>query len=163
VTRSWPSARGGLAAAADTLDYTLERGARICYAASAVFIGRILGDAVELGIIPRSRRGEAMTTMLAYPHIQKSEGCPAHLQRVPRVRVAQIAMDYLAHGWSAEEMCRQHLNLLPAEAHVALAYYFDHQDEIDAEIREEWEGAESDRRTAQPSPFFLRLRAKGLL
>jgi hypothetical protein len=72
-------------------------------------------------------------------------------------------MDYLAHGWSADEMCRHHPYLLPAEAHAALAYYFDYQDEIDAEIREEWERAESERRSAQPSPFLLRLRAKGLL
>ncbi|HZU38285.1 MAG TPA: hypothetical protein VFA18_20340 [Gemmataceae bacterium] len=48
-----------------------------------------------------------MTTTLAYPHIEKPDGSPAHLQRVPRVRVAQIVMDSLAHGWSAEEMCRQ--------------------------------------------------------
>ncbi|HZU36360.1 MAG TPA: DUF433 domain-containing protein [Gemmataceae bacterium] len=104
-----------------------------------------------------------MTTTLTYPHIEKPEGSPAHLQRVPRVRVAQIAMDYLAHGWSVEEMCRHHPYLRLAEAHAALTYYFDHQDEIDAEIRAEWQRAESERRAAQPSPFFLRLRAKGLL
>lgn len=69
----------------------------------------------------------------------------------------------LAHGWSAEEMCRHHPYLQLAEAHAALAYYFDHQDEIDAEIRAELQRAEAERRAAQPSPFFLRLRTKGLL
>jgi hypothetical protein len=34
-------------------------------------------------------------------------------------------------------MCHQHLDLSPAEAHAAMAYYFDHQDEIDLEIEAE--------------------------
>jgi uncharacterized protein (DUF433 family) len=80
-----------------------------------------------------------MALELSYPHIEKPEGQPAHLQRLPRIRVAQLVMDYLAHGWSAEEMCRQHPYLTPAEAHAAMAYYFDHQGEIDGEIRAEWE------------------------
>jgi uncharacterized protein (DUF433 family) len=100
---------------------------------------------------------------LTYPHIEKSANEPARLQRVPRVRVAQIVMDYLAYGWSAEEMCRQHPNLTLAEAHAAMGYYYDHQDEIDAEIRAEVQQAEHERSGARRSPFFARLSAKGLL
>ena len=58
--------------------------------------------------------------------------------RLPRIRVAQIVMDYLAYGWSVEEICRQHPYLTPAEAHAAMGYYFDHQAEIDSEISDEW-------------------------
>jgi uncharacterized protein (DUF433 family) len=94
-----------------------------------------------------------------YPHITKREGSPARLARVPRVRVAQIVMDYLAYGWSAEEMCRQHPYLRPAEAHSAMAYYYDHQQEVDEEIARESAEAEADRRNAPPSPFLSRLRA----
>jgi hypothetical protein len=47
-------------------------------------------------------------------------------------------MDYLAHGWSAEEMCRQQRYLRPGEVHAAMGYCFDHLDEIDEEIRAEW-------------------------
>jgi uncharacterized protein (DUF433 family) len=104
-----------------------------------------------------------MALELAYPHIEKPEGQPARLQRLPRVRVAQIVMDYLAYGWSADEMCRQHPYLRLAEAHAAMGYYFDHQDEIDGEIRVEWEQAERARSSSPRSPFFLRMRAKGLL
>ena len=43
---------------------------------------------------------------LSYPHIENQDDQPARLQRFPRVRVAQIAMDYLAYGWSVEELCR---------------------------------------------------------
>jgi uncharacterized protein (DUF433 family) len=100
---------------------------------------------------------------VSYSHIEKPEGEPARLRRTPRVRVAQIAMDYLAHGWSVDEMCRQHPYLSPAEAHAAMAYYFDHQQEIDAEIRAEWKEVEEARAKGPPTPIELRLRAKGLL
>ncbi len=84
----------------------------------------------------------AMTTEVIYPHIEKAKDQPARLERIPRVRVAQIVMDYLAYGWSVEEMCRQHPYLKPSEAHAAMVYYFDRQDEIDSEIRTEWEQAQ---------------------
>ncbi len=104
-----------------------------------------------------------MSIEISYPHVEKPEGEAARLRRVPRVRVAQIVMDYLAHGWSVDEMCRQHSYLSAAEAHAAMGYYFDHQEEIDAEIAEEWRQAEQDRLAARPSPAVLRLRAKGVL
>ena len=102
------------------------------------------------------------TTAVAYPHIEQLIGEPARLERLPRVRVSQIVMDYLAHGWSADEICRQHSYLRSAEVHAAMTYYFDHQPEIDAEIRAEWELAEDERRTTTRSPFLQRLIAKGL-
>ena len=58
-------------------------------------------------------------------------------------------------------MCRQHPYLRPAEAHAALAYYYDHQEEIEREIQAEVRQAEADRAAAEPSPFFRRLRAEG--
>lgn len=79
------------------------------------------------------------------------------------MRVAQIVMDYLAYGWSVEEMCRQHPYLTLSEAHTAMAYYFDHQDEIDREIQQEWQQSEQAKLQSAPSPFLVRMRAKGLL
>src|SRR5665213_1834914 len=96
---------------------------------------------------------------LAYPHIEKAAGTPARLQRIPRVRVAQIAMDYIAHGWSPDEMCRQHTYLKPAEVHAAMGYYFDHQSEIDEEIRAELGEDEALAKRADRSPFLVRMRA----
>jgi uncharacterized protein (DUF433 family) len=104
-----------------------------------------------------------MTSALIYPHIEKVAGQPARLQRIPRVRVAQIVMDYLTYGWSVEEMCRQHPYLMQSEAHAAMAYYFDFQAEIDREIRIEWEQVQQEKSLLSPSPFFVRMRAKGLL
>ncbi len=100
---------------------------------------------------------------LSYPHIEKQDDQPARLQRLPRIRVAQIVMDYLAYGWSVEEICRQHLYLKPAEAHAAMGYYFDHQAEIDREITQEWEQVQAGVTRAARSPFYTRMKARGLL
>src|SRR4051812_23605987 len=102
-----------------------------------------------------------MSVELTYPHIEKLGHDPAQLKRLRRVRVAQIVMDYLAHGWSPEEMCRQHPSLRLAEVHAAMGYYYDHQEEIDNEIRAEVEQAGQGRAAGARSPFFVRLRAKG--
>ena len=103
-----------------------------------------------------------MAIDLKYPYIEKLEDDPARLERV-RVRIAQIAMDYLEHGWSVDEMCRQHPYLSLSEAHSAMAYYFDHQDEIDREIAEEIEQVESERTRSARSPIYHRLRSRGLI
>jgi uncharacterized protein (DUF433 family) len=97
---------------------------------------------------------------LEYPHIDKPEGLPARLSKHPRIRVAQLAMDYLAHGWSAEEMCHQHEYLSLSEAHAALLYYWDHQEEIDSEIQAEFLNYESERRHSLPSALAVRLRVR---
>ena len=103
-----------------------------------------------------------MATDLTYAHIEKPDDEVARLVRLPRIRVAQIAMDYLAYGWSVEEMCRQHAYLQPAEAHSAMAYYFDHREEINAEIEAEMAEAETARTSAASSPVVTRLRSIGI-
>ena len=100
-----------------------------------------------------------MAVGIAYPHVEKPDDQP-QLDRLPRVRVAQIVMDYLAHGWSPDEMCRQHPYLTQAEAHAAMAYYFDHQAEIDREIEAELEQLEQDRAKSHESPVVTRLRLR---
>ena len=106
-----------------------------------------------------------MSVDIAYPHIEKPEGQPARLKQTPRVRVAQLVMDYLAYGWSVDEMCRQHPYLTPAEAHAAMTYYYDHQAEIDREISAEWQAADEalEGSRTNPSPLAMKLKAKGLI
>ena len=104
-----------------------------------------------------------MTVAIRYPHIVKIEGSPARLERMPRIWVAQIVMDYLFQGWSPDEICNQYPHLGPAEVHSAMAYYFDHQAEIEKEIEDEVKLVEEWRKNTPPSPIMLRLRAQGLL
>jgi hypothetical protein len=100
---------------------------------------------------------------VAHEHVEKLLGEPARLSRLPRIRVAQIVMDYLAHGWSPDEMCRHYPHLAPAEVHAAMTYYYDHQPEIDAEIHAELDEVRGAKASAAPTPFELRMRAKGIL
>jgi uncharacterized protein (DUF433 family) len=99
----------------------------------------------------------------AHPHIEKTNGDAARLRRLPRIRVAQIAIDHINHGWSADEICLHYPHLKLAEVHSALAYYFDHQTEIDGEIAAEQRAIDEAYRNAKPSPAELRLRAEGRL
>src|SRR3989304_836528 len=96
-----------------------------------------------------------MASALTYSHIEKLGGSPARPARLPRIRVAQNVLDFLAHGWAPEEMCRHHPHLTQAEAHAAMMYYYDHAEELDAEIREELKEVERARASDKPSPFLL--------
>ena len=100
-----------------------------------------------------------MVNAIAYPHIVKENGKPARLEKHPRIRVAQVVMDYLAYGWSADEIHRQHAHLALAEVHAALTYYHDHRDEIDLEIETEAAEVERLRQSTPESPLLRRLRA----
>lgn len=100
-----------------------------------------------------------MTISVSYPHIEKPSGESSRLQRLPRIRVAQIVMDYVGNGWSADEILRQHPQLLPTEVHSAMAYYFDHRSEIEEEIRAEVAACEASRAMHTTSAIALRLLA----
>ena len=47
-----------------------------------------------------------------------------------------IAADHLGHGWSAYQIAEQYPHLRLAEIHSALAYYYDHAEEIQAILSE---------------------------
>ena len=102
-----------------------------------------------------------MALQTSYPHIDKPKGQSVRLAEAPRIRVAQVVMDYLAHGWSVEEMCRQHPNLTPAQVHAAMTYYFDHQQEIEDEINQEVRNTQQDKAGSSGSAFLLRMRSEG--
>jgi uncharacterized protein DUF433 len=97
--------------------------------------------------------------VLDYPHIRKTADEPARLERLPRIRVAQIVADHIGNGWSAEEILRQYPHLQPAEVHAALAYYFDHREEIDRELTDDLSEAEEMQKEQADSTLMARLRA----
>lgn len=101
-----------------------------------------------------------MTNAIAYPHIIKEVGKPARLECHPRVRVAQIVMDYLAYGWSVDEIHRQHPKLALAEVHAAMGYYYDNQAEIDSEITAELEEVDRALDVKARSPVWMKLTAQ---
>ena len=94
-----------------------------------------------------------------YPHIFTEQGKPARLASTLRMKVSHLVIEYLNWGWSPEEMCHQHPFLTLPEAYAAMAYYFDHQAEIDAEIEADDRAAQVAMAEVATSPLLLRLRA----
>lgn len=78
-------------------------------------------------------------------------------------KVVELVTSAMAYGWSPEELNENYPYLTLSQIHSALAYYWDHKEEIDADIERRFEYAEKSRREAGVSPFVARLRAEGLL
>lgn len=68
-------------------------------------------------------------------------------------KVVEVALDRIAHGWSPEEIHFQHPHLSLGQIHAALGYYYDHQVEMDADIRRGAQEAEQLREQAGDSAF----------
>jgi uncharacterized protein (DUF433 family) len=101
-----------------------------------------------------------MPDHVPYPHIVKEGSGPARLANTPRMKVSHLVIEYLNWGWSPEEMCHQHPFLAVSEAYAAMAYYFDHQAEIDAEIEADDNAARAAMHGASSSPLLQRLRSQ---
>jgi uncharacterized protein (DUF433 family) len=54
-----------------------------------------------------------------------------------RIKVRKNALDLVAHRWDAEEIQRHHPDLALGQVHSAPAYYSDHKEEIDRDIRQQ--------------------------
>jgi uncharacterized protein (DUF433 family) len=76
-------------------------------------------------------------------------------------KVKEVVLDKLAYGWSPEEIHRQHPDLPMAKIHAALAFYYDHQNEMDAEMEEDYRRLRELRDKTPPSPFVQRMRGTG--
>ena len=69
-----------------------------------------------------------------------------------------IVADYLWRGWSAEEIARQYPYLTLAEVHAAMTYFFDHREEIESELVEEYRRVEEWKKMHPTPPFLMRLK-----
>lgn len=101
-------------------------------------------------------------TIAAIHHVVLDEHGHARIAG-SRIKVIHLVMERQAHGWSADELHAQHPHLPRAAVYAALAYYYDHQAELDAQIAAEREFAAEERRRAAPSPLVQRLSAEGRL
>src|SRR6266540_693711 len=78
-------------------------------------------------------------------------------------KVIEVVMDKLAHASSPEEMHFQYPHLSLSQIHAALAYYYDHQPEMDAQIERSTRHYEQLRSQAGETPLQKRLKAMGKL
>jgi uncharacterized protein (DUF433 family) len=101
-------------------------------------------------------------TTTTYEHVQiDASGVP--MVAGTTMKVIELVMAQMAYGWSPEELHFQHPYLTLGQIYAALAYYWDHKEELDADIERRWQWAEQARREAGPSPLVAKLRAQGLL
>jgi len=100
-----------------------------------------------------------MTVGTAYEHIVVDERKVAFIEGTP-VKVVELVLDHRAYGWSAEEMHFQHPQLSLGQIHSALAYYWDHRDELDAEVEDRWRRVQRLREHADPSALREKLKSR---
>lgn len=95
---------------------------------------------------------------LPYPHVDiDADGVP--FLAGTTMKVVELVMAQRAHGWSPEELHFQHPYLSLGEIHSALAYYWDHQSDLDRDIERRTRLVEEIREDIGPSPLADRLRA----
>ncbi len=103
-------------------------------------------------------RAEALETT----HIVRTPGVCGGKPRIEghRIKVEHIAVCYERMGMTADEIVTSHPTITLAEVHAALAYYFDHKQEIDADIEEAKRFVEDLKSKSPPSKLQKLLDAR---
>ncbi len=88
--------------------------------------------------------------------------------RVPLIsgttmKVVELVLAQAAYGWSAEELRIQFSHLTLGQIYSALAYYWDHRDELDSDIERRLEKVDDIRKSMPSAPLIKRLKDKGLI
>ena len=99
-------------------------------------------------------------TIVALEYVEIDEKGVARIKG-KRSKVINIAMDKTIYGWDADKIHKQYPHLTLTEIHSALAYYYDHKQELDRQIEESIEHTESMRQKAGDSPLVQKLRDMG--
>ena len=81
-----------------------------------------------------------MSSVAAYPHITVDANGTARIGD-SRYKVLHLAGEHYRCGWSADEILRQHPDLRPEEVYAALAYFYDHYEEMVRRLNENAEFA----------------------
>jgi len=74
----------------------------------------------------------------SYGHISLDEKGTPFIARTT-MKVVELIVEKIAHGWSPEELHFQHPNLTLGQIYSALAYYADHQVELEKDIEKRLE------------------------
>ena len=102
-----------------------------------------------------------MIATTASPHIRLDDRGRAWIDET-KIKVVEVVLDHLAYGWSADAIHEQHPHLSLGQIHAALAYYYDHQSEMDAQIERDLKRVHELRAATGVSPLQRRLRAAAL-
>ena len=98
-----------------------------------------------------------MATVTESNHIRVDETGVAWVLGT-NTKVSEIVIDKLTHGSSPEEIHFQYPYLSLGQIHSALAFYYDHKDEVEKEIETRIEAVERLRESIQNKALQERLR-----
>ncbi|MDJ0598649.1 MAG: DUF433 domain-containing protein [Crocosphaera sp.] len=79
------------------------------------------------------------------------------------MKVVELITSIKAYHWSPQELHENYPHLSLSQIHSALAYYWDHQETIDADMERREQYAERLQTEAGESPLSKKLRAQGLI
>ena len=79
------------------------------------------------------------------------------------MKLVELILEKMAYGWSPEELHFQHSYLTLGQIYSALAYYCDHQEEIDHDIEKRLKYIDKVQKSMKTSPLVAQLKAKGLI
>lgn len=77
------------------------------------------------------------------------------------MKVIELVTAQVAFGWSPEELHFQFPFLSLGQIHSALAYYWDHRNELDADMARRAEAVDRQQRQAPSASLGARLRTRG--
>ena len=98
----------------------------------------------------------------SYAHIEMTpDGVPVLSNT--KIKVVEVVLDRLAHHWDVDEIQRQHPHLTLAQICSALAYYYDHQEELDQVIEKQLHQVNRIKARLGKSPVRQKLEDTGLL
>ncbi|HLP90446.1 MAG TPA: DUF433 domain-containing protein [Nostocaceae cyanobacterium] len=104
----------------------------------------------------------SQTTTTEFKHILTDENNVPFIEGTS-MKVVELVTSIHAYGWSPEELHFQYPHLSMSQIYSALAYYWEHKAEIDADMQLRFEYAEQLRLAAGESLLAKRLRAEGLI
>jgi len=79
------------------------------------------------------------------------------------MKVIEVVLEKTAYGWSPEELHFQHPYLTLGQIYSALAYYWDHQEDLDKDIERRLEFVNQAQQAMGKTPLMERLKSKGLI
>lgn len=97
-----------------------------------------------------------------YEHVVLNE---AHIPLISgtTMKVTELVLAQAAYGWSAEELYIQFPHLTLGQIYSALAYYWDHREELDKDIENRLTKVDNIHKSIPVSPLIKRLKDKGLI
>jgi uncharacterized protein (DUF433 family) len=106
-------------------------------------------------------KGSFFMVIAPITHIRLDEQGVAWISNTT-TKVIEIVQEHNAYGFDARRLHAEHPHLSLAQIHAALSYYYDHRDEIDAEIARRYNRVETLRTQATGQLSRQELEARKL-